>query len=87
MVRRPTQTSFTFLSVICFPMFPQKMMSWANSYVLLCECASYGSKKSQSHRALNKIVSCYSRQTHSKKLSPQIIYSKDPNMAQVFDAA
>ena len=45
MVRRPTQTSFTFLSVICFPMFPQKMMSWADSYVLLCECASYGSKR------------------------------------------
>ena len=44
-------------------------------------------KESQSHRALNKIVSSYSRQTHSKKLSPQIIYSKDPNMAQIFDAA
>jgi hypothetical protein len=26
-------------------MCPQKMMSWADSYVLLCECANYGSKR------------------------------------------
>ena len=28
-------------------------------------------KESQFHRALNEIFSCYSRQTHSKKLSPK----------------
>ena len=28
-----------------FPHVPQKMMSWADSYVLLCECANCGSKR------------------------------------------
>jgi hypothetical protein len=40
-------------------------------------------KESQSHRALNKIVSCYSRQTHSKKLSPlriPTIPARDSNL-------
>ena len=45
MVRRPPQTSITLQSVICFLMCPQKMMSWADSYVSLCECACCGLKK------------------------------------------
>ena len=45
MVRRPTQTSSILRFVICFRKYRRKMMFWANSYVLLCECASYGSKR------------------------------------------
>jgi hypothetical protein len=44
-VRRPTQTSITLQSVICFLMCPRKMMSWEDFYVSLCECACCGFKR------------------------------------------
>jgi hypothetical protein len=41
----PTNSDeFILQSVTCSPMSPWKMMSWAGSYFLLCECANYGSK-------------------------------------------
>jgi hypothetical protein len=45
MVRQRTQTSITLQSVTCSPISPSKMMSWAGSYVSLCECFNYGSKR------------------------------------------
>src|SRR4030081_3148359 len=56
---RPTRTSITLQSVICFLMCPREMMSWADSYVSLCECACCGLERIPIHRALNKIFSCY----------------------------
>ena len=42
----PTNSDeFTLQSVICFLMCPRKMMSWADSYVSLCECACCGLKR------------------------------------------
>src|ERR1700730_17925344 len=35
----------TLQSVICFLMSPRKMMSWADFYVSLCECACCGLKR------------------------------------------
>jgi hypothetical protein len=44
-VRRPTQTSTILQFVICFRKFRRRVMFWADFYVLLCECASYESKR------------------------------------------
>jgi hypothetical protein len=42
----PTNQTSTILQfVICFRKFRRRMMFWADFYVLLCECASYESKR------------------------------------------
>ena len=54
----------------------QKMMSWADSYVLLCECANYGSKRIPISPRIEQNLSPLSAAaergcTHSKKAQPK----------------
>ena len=74
-VRRPTQTSITLQSVICFLMCPRKMMSWADSYVSLCECACCGLKRIPIQPRIEQNIfmlfaAAERDDTHSKKPSP-----------------
>jgi len=42
----PTNSDVYYFAVRdLFPHVPRKVMSWAGSYFLLCECANYGSKR------------------------------------------
>ena len=63
----------TSQSVICFLMCPRKMMSWADFYVSLCECACCGLKRIpiQPRIEQNKILSCYSRQQNAMTHIPR----------------
>lgn len=72
---RPTQTSITLQSVICFLMCPRKMMSWADSYVSLCECACCGLKRIPIQPRIEQDIfmlfaAAERDDTHSKKPSP-----------------
>lgn len=56
-----------------FPHVPRKMMSWADSYVSLCECACCGLKRIpiQPRIEQNMLFAAAERDdTHSKKPSP-----------------
>ena len=91
-VRRPTQTNITSQSAICFRKYRRKMMFWADSYVLLCECASYGSKRTAiSPRIEQNIFPLFPGaerdDTHCNKPTPKIICRNDPNVAQAFATA
>jgi len=87
-VRRPTQTSFILQFVICFRKYRRKMMFWADCYVLLCECASYGSKRTVSPRIEQNIFPLLqSVMTHIPINPPPKICSNDPNVAQAFATA
>ena len=74
-----------------FPMCPQKMMSWANFYVLLCECANCGSKRIPISPSIEKsfyaIRSSRTRLHAFQESRAEIIRRKRPNVAQAFDAA
>jgi hypothetical protein len=72
---RPTRTSITLQSVICFLMCPRKMMSWADSYVSLCECACCGLKRIPIQPRIEQDIfmlfaAAERDDTHSKKPSP-----------------
>ena len=84
----PTNSDFILQFVICFRKYRRKMMFWADSYVLLCECASYGSKRTaisprieQNIFPLLQSVMTHIQITHPKKFAAMI------QVSQAFAAA
>ena len=85
----PTNSDeFYFAILICFRKYRRKMMFWADCYVLLCECASYGSKRTVSPRIEQNIFPLLqSVMTHIPINPPPKICNNDPNVAQAFATA